>query len=238
MTFWDHLDVLRGILLKCILAILLAAVLVFSFKDQVFAVIFAPRHASLFGSFFSSATDIQLINTDLTRQFIVHMQVSAYVGMLLVAPYILWQLYSFVLPALRREERRYTTPLLLAAYFMFMLGVCFSYFILFPLTFRFLGNYQVADSVQNLISLESYIDTLLFLSLAMGITFEFPVLSWFLGRLGILHRRQMRLVRRHAFVAVIIIAAIITPTTDAFSLILVSLPMYLLYELSILVVRK
>lgn len=238
MTFWDHLDELRGVLLKCILAVLLASVVAFCFKDELFAIVFAPKHSNLFPSLFDSDVNIRLINTELTRQFIIHMMVSVYTGLIVVMPYIIYQLYGFVLPALRKEERRYTTPLILTAYLMFILGVLFCYFIIFPLTFRFLATYQVDTSVENLISLESYIDTLTFLSLALGIAFELPVLSWFLGRLGILHRRQMRLVRRHAFVAVIIIAAIITPTTDAFTLILVSLPMYLLYELSILVVRK
>ena len=119
---------------------------------------------------------------------------------------------------------------------MFMLGTLFSYFIVFPITFRFLGSYQVDSSVENLISLESYIDTLVFLSLAMGIVFEIPILSWLLGRLGILHRQQMQQYRRHAIVIILIIAAIITPTSDAFTLAIVSVPMYILYELSILLV--
>jgi sec-independent protein translocase protein TatC len=119
-----------------------------------------------------------------------------------------------------------------------MLGVLFSYFILFPITFRFLAGYQVDDSIQNLISLESYIDTLTFLSLAMGIVFEIPILSWLLGRLGILHRGQMQQYRRHAIVAILLVAAIITPTSDAITLAVVSLPMYLLYEASILLVPR
>ena len=114
----------------------------------------------------------------------------------------------------------------------------FSYFIVFPITFRFLANYQVEKSVENLISLESYIDTLVFLSLAMGLVFEIPILSWLLGRLGILHREQMLQYRRHAIVIILVIAAIITPTSDAFTLAIVSAPMYLLYEVSILLVPR
>ena len=238
MTFWDHLDELRGVLLKCILAVLLASVVAFCFKDELFAIVFAPKHSNLFPSLFGSDVNIRLINTELTRQFIIHMMVSVYTGLIVVMPYIIYQLYGFVLPALRKEERRYTTPLILTAYLMFILGVLFCYFIIFPLTFRFLATYQVDTSVENLISLEGYIDTLTFLSLALGIAFELPVLSWFFGRLGILRRRYMQHFRRHAFVIILIVAALITPTTDAFTLALVAIPMYLLYEISILVVKK
>ncbi len=238
MTFWDHLDELRGVLLKCILAVLLASVVAFCFKDELFSIVFAPKQSNLFASLFDTGANIRLINTELTRQFIIHMMVSFYAGLLVVMPYIIYQLYGFVLPALRQEERRYTTPLILIVYLMFIFGVLFCYFIIFPLTFQFLANYQVDTSVENLISLESYIDTLTFLSLALGIAFELPVLSWFLGRLGILHRRYMRYYRRHAFVIIFITAALITPTTDAFTLALVAVPMYLLYEASILVVKN
>lgn len=236
LTFWEHLDELRSVLLRCLIAVVLAACIVFCFKESVFSLVLAARQSPLLPNLFSDAADIQLINTELTRQFVIHMMVSAYLGIIIAAPYLIWQLYQFVLPALRTEERRYTTPLICASYLMFMLGVCFSYLILFPLTFQFLASYQVDTAVQNLITLESYIDTLCFLCLAMGITFQVPVLSWFLGRLGILSRPLMLRFRRHAFVAVVIVAAIITPTTDAFTLSIVSLPMYLLYELSILLV--
>lgn len=236
LTFWEHLDELRSVLLHCVIAVALAACVVFCFKDTVFSLVLAARESPLLPDLFTPSADIRLINTELTRQFIIHMMVSAYVGILLVAPYIIWQVYRFVLPALRANERRYSTPLVCTSYLMFMLGVCFSYFILFPLTYQFLATYQVDVQVENLISLQSYIDTLCFLCLAMGITFQMPVISWFLGRLGILSRQVMRRVRRHAFVVVLIVAAIITPTTDAFTLSIVALPMYLLYELSILLV--
>ena len=236
MTFWDHLEELRRVLLRCITVVALVAVLAFVFKDEVFAVIFAPKSPNFLPRLFGSSPDIQLINTELTRQFIVHMMTSFYVGIIVAAPYILYELYRFISPALYQNERRYSTPLIISSYIMFMLGTLFSYFIVFPITFRFLGSYQVDSSVENLISLESYIDTLVFLSLAMGIVFEIPILSWLLGRLGILHRQQMQQYRRHAIVIILIIAAIITPTSDAFTLAIVSVPMYILYELSILLV--
>ena len=216
----------------------LFAVLAFIFKDEVFWVIFAPKSPDFLPVIFGSSPEVQLINTELTRQFVVHMMTSLYVGIIVAAPYIIFELYRFISPGLYENERRYTTPLVIASYFMFMMGITFCYFILFPITFRFLANYQVDTSIQNLISLESYIDTLVFLSLAMGIIFEIPILSWLLGRLGILHRQQMQQYRRHAIVIILIIAAIITPTSDAITLAIVSLPMYLLYEVSILLVPR
>ena len=236
MTFWDHLEELRRVLLRCIIVVALFAILAFCFKDEVFWVIFLPKSPDFLPSIFGGMPDVQLINTELTRQFVVHMTTSFYVGLIVASPYIIFELYRFISPALYENERRYSTPLVIASYMMFMVGVLFSYFVLFPITFRFLAGYQVDNSVRNLISLESYIDTLTFLTLAMGIVFEIPILSWLLGRMGILHRGQMQQFRRHAIETILIIAAIITPTSDAITLAIVSLPMYLLYEVSILLV--
>ena len=238
MTFWDHLEELRHVLLRCIIVVALFAILAFVFKDEVFWVVFAPKSPDFLPHIFGNSPDIRLINTELTRQFIVHMMTSFYVGIIVAAPYIIFELYRFIAPALYQNERRFSTPLVIASYLMFMLGILFNYFIVFPITFRFLGNYQVDSAVENLISLESYIDMLVFLSLAMGIVFEIPILSWLLGKLGILHRAQMQQFRRHAIVTILIIATIITPTSDAFTLAIVSVPMYLLYELSILLVPR
>lgn len=238
MTFWDHLEELRRVLLRCIIVVATFAVLAFIFKDELFAIIFAPKSPHFLPGIFGETLTIQLINTELPRQFVVHMMVSFYAGIIVSAPYIIFELYRFISPGLYENERRCSTPLIAAAYLMFMSGILFSYFILFPITFRFLAGYQVDSSVENLISLESYIDTLVFLSLVMGIVFEIPVLSWLLGRLGILHRSTMQQYRRHAIVIILIVAAVITPTSDAITLTIVSLPMYLLYEMSILLVPR
>lgn len=238
LSFWDHLEELRRVLLRCIVVVAVFAILAFIFKDEVFFIIFAPKSPDFLPTFFGTSPEVQLINTELTRQFVVHMTTSLYAGIIVAAPYIIFELYRFISPGLYESERRYTTPLVIASYVMFMVGILFCYFILFPITFRFLANYHVDDSIQNLISLESYIDTLVFLSLAMGIVFEIPILSWLLGRLGILHRAHMQQYRRHAIVVILIVAAIITPTSDVITLSIVSLPMYLLYELSILLVPK
>ncbi len=227
MTFWDHLDELRGVIVRCMVVTLLFMVVAFVFKDEVFAIVLYPKEDSL-----------QLINTAVTGQFVMHMMVSFYIGLIGAMPYILYQIFHFIAPALYQQERRIAIHLVLSGYLMFALGVAFSYFVIIPFTLRFLGNYQVSSEIGNLISLESYIDTIVMLSLMLGIVFELPVVSWLLGRFGIVNAGLMRKFRRPALLAIVILSAIITPTSDAFTLLLVSVPVYLLYEVSILVVRK
>lgn len=227
MTFWDHLDELRGVIVRCLAVTLVLMGVAFVFKEEVFAVVLYPK-----------GDDLHLINTAVTGQFVTHMMVSFYVGLIGAMPYILYQLFHFVSPALYRQERRLALGLVLSGYVMFTLGVLFTYFVIFPFTLHFLGNYQVSGDVQNLISLGSYIDTLLMLCLTLGVVFELPVVSWLLGRFGLLHADLMRRHRRDALLAIVVVGAIITPTSDAFTLMLVSVPVYLLYEISILVVRR
>lgn len=227
MTFWDHLDELRGVIVRCLAVTLVLMGVAFIFKEEVFAVVLYPK-----------GDDLHLINTAVTGQFVTHMMVSFYVGLIGAMPYILYQLFHFVSPALYRQERRLALGLVLSGYVMFTLGVLFTYFVIFPFTLHFLGNYQVSGDVQNLISLGSYIDTLLMLCLTLGVVFELPVVSWLLGRFGLLHADLMRRHRRDALLAIVVVGAIITPTSDAFTLMLVSVPVYLLYEISILVVRR
>ena len=227
MNFWDHLEVLRRCILRSLAVATIFAILAFYFKDEIFAVVLAPKDDSL-----------KLINTELTSQFMIHLRISFYTGVLVAAPYILVEMYYFVSPALYQNERKYATRIVLSSYLMFILGIVFSYFVVFPFTLRFLGGYQVSREVENLISLSSYIDTFLVLSLMMGVVFELPVLTWLLGKMGLINRQLMQQYRRHAVVAILVVAAIITPTTDAFTLLIVSVPIYLLYELSIYVVPK
>ena len=182
-----------------LVAALVAMVVCFCFKETLFDIVLYPKPDFL-----------NLINVDIAQQFLTHMRVALLVGLLLVAPYLIYELFSFVAPGLYAAERRLAVRALLGACLLFYCGVALNYFVIFPFTVRFLGSYQVSGEVQNLISLESYIDTLVFLCLAMGIVFEIPILSWLLGRIGILHRGQMQQYRRHALVAILIIAAIIT----------------------------
>jgi sec-independent protein translocase protein TatC len=167
----------------------------------------------------------------------MHLKTAMYFGVLVAAPYIIWQLFHFVSPALYEGERQYARVLCLSGYLMFMLGTLLNYFLIFPLTVKFLGTYQVSPDVANMLTLQSYMDTLMMMNLVMGIVFELPVVSWILGRMGLISRSVMRSMRRHAVVVIFIVAAVITPTTDAFTMFIVALPIWMLYELSILIVK-
>ena len=242
-SFWDHLDELRTCLIRIIIVVLAGAIVAFAMKTEVFSIVLAPtksdfityRWFSLFGEI--ADFNLNLINTQLTSQFSVHMQVSIIIGIICVSPYILYSIFAFVSPALYENERKYARLLVVAGYIMFMIGVALCYFLIFPLTIRFLGNYQVSDDVANIITLSSYIDTLTMLTLMLGIVFELPILCMLLGKMGILTADFMKEYRRHAIVIILIVAAIITPTTDVMTLMLVTLPIYLLYEISILAVK-
>lgn len=239
ITFWDHLDELRFSLFRILGAIALFGIMAFVLKDELFAVVLAPRSSDfityqLLGVGYFS---IHLMNTGLTEQFMIHMRTAMYAGLLVASPYILYELFRFVSPGLYENERRYAVWIVGAAYLMFIIGTLVNYFIVFPFTVRFLGTYQVSPDVANMLTLQSYVDTLLGMSLVMGLVFELPVVCALMGRMGLINGQLMSTYRRHALVAILIVAAVITPTTDAFTLFVVALPIYLLYELSILIVR-
>ena len=168
----------------------------------------------------------------------LHLKAAFAVGLLVASPYVIYLLFHFISPALYSHERRMGIRLVLSGYAMFVLGVLLTYYLIFPLTFRFLGTYQVSSMVANTVTLSSYLETLLMLSLSMGIVFEIPVICSILGRFGLLRAQLMRKYRRHVIVGLLILAAIITPTADAFTLLLVAFPMWLLFEVSIWVVRE
>ena len=239
MTFWSHLDVLRSSLIRMAAVICVLAIGAFVMKDLLFSIVLAPR-SSDFVTYRLLGVDtfyISLMNTGLTEQFMIHMRTALYAGLLLASPYILYELFRFVSPGLYQNERRYAVWIVGAAYVMFLLGTLTNYFMVFPLTVRFLGTYQVSPDVANMLTLQSYVDTLLGMSLVLGVVFELPVVCGLMGRMGLLTSSLMSQYRRHAVVAILIVAAIITPTTDVFTLFVVALPIYLLYELSIQIVR-
>ena len=220
-------------------AIVVFAVAAFCLKDELFSVVLAPR-SSDFVTYRLLGVDpfsIHLMNTGLTEQFMIHMRTAIYAGLLVASPYILYELFRFVSPGLYQNERHYVVWIVGAAYVMFLMGTLVNYFVVFPLTVRFLGTYQVSPDVANMLTLQSYIDTLIGMSLVMGVVFELPVVCGLLGHMGLINNRMMSEYRRHAIVAILIVAAIITPTTDMFTLFVVALPIYLLYELSIQIVR-
>lgn len=180
---------------------------------------------------------MQLINTGLAEQFMVHTKVSLWAGMIGAFPYILYHLFRFVSPALYDDEKRYAFRIVSCGYVMFMIGMAFSYFLIFPLTVRFLGTYQVSEDVQNMVTLQSYVSTLLILSLSLGVMFEMPMLSWLFAKLGFLEASFMHNHRKHAVIIILLVTAIITPTSDIFTLLLVGFPMWIPFECSILVVK-
>lgn len=246
-SFWEHLDVLRTAIVKIVAVAVVFGIAAFFFKEELFAVVLAPKDDGFvtYRLLDSMATwvgstvepfSVRLINTGLAQQFIIHMKTALCAGVLCASPYILYQLFRFVSPALYDNERRYVR-VVGGGYAMFASGVLVSYFLIFPLTFRFCGTYQVSGEVDNLISLDSYISTLVMMCLAMGIVFEIPILSWLFAKLGFLSADFMRKYRKHAIVIILVIAAIITPTSDVFTLSLVALPMCVLYEISILIVK-
>jgi sec-independent protein translocase protein TatC len=239
LTFWDHLDVLRSSLIRMAVAVAVLAVAAFVLKEQLFSVVLAPRSSDFVTYRLLGVTPfhLHLMNTGLTEQFMIHMRTALYAGLLAASPYVLYELFRFVSPGLYQNERRYAGWIVGAAYVMFLVGTLVNYFVVFPLTVRFLGTYQVSPDVANMLTLQSYVDTLLGMSLVMGVVFELPVVCGLMGRMGLLTDQWMNDYRRHAIVAILVVAAIITPTTDVFTLFVVALPIYLLYEVSIWIVR-
>lgn len=241
LSFWDHLDVLRGCLWRVLLAVTIGGIAAFCMKEQMFNIVLAPCHGDFitYRLLFPSMPggQLHLINTGLAEQMMIHLKVALCMGVLVASPYILYVLFGFISPALYANERRYSVRLTLAAYLMFIVGLFVNYLLIFPLTVRFLGTYQVSADIDNMLTISSYVDTMLMMSLVFGIVFEIPVLSWLMARFGLLRSEWMSHYRRHAFVAILIVAAVITPTADMFTLLVVSLPIWLLYEISIIHVR-
>jgi len=252
MTFWDHLDALRDVILRILAVAVAGFIVAFCFKEPLFRLILAPSSpdfilykwiTAVAASMGIDATALQdfsvdLFSTTLTAQFMIHMKMAFYVSLVVIMPYTLYLLFGFVSPALHVNERRSSLKVVIWSYLLFMTGIILDYLIIFPLAFRFLGTYQVSTRIPNVITLESYTDLLITLTLLMGILFELPILAWFLGKLGLIDATFMKHYRRHAIVVILIIAAVITPTTDIFTLTIVTLPIYLLYEVSIGIVRQ
>ncbi len=251
-SFWDHLDVLRKVLFRCLIAWTIGMMVAFCFKELLFDLLFAPSRDDFVSyrlmawlctqtgwqSLCPGSFQASFINKELAAQFMTHIKVALGAGLVVVSPYLIVQLYGFVAPALYDREKRHAAPIIIWGSLLFLLGVLMNYFIIFPFAFRFLNNYQVYVEVHNQISLSSYINNLLMLSLLMGILFEIPIVNYLLAKAGLLQAESLKKYRRHAIVGITIVAAVITPTGDAVTLMLVSLPIYLLYEVSIHIVSR
>lgn len=232
-SFWDHLDELRKVLFKALAALGIVSVAAFCFKEPLFELLLRPRTPAG-----GVAESLPLISTQLTSQFSAHLKAAFAVALLICLPYWLYIGFAFLKPALYPNEKKAVARVFSATYFLFLAGIAVSYFILFPFTYRFLFAYRVSDSILPYITLDSYLGTFLTLSLLMGLLFELPVLVWLLAYLGIVNKRVLKKYRRHAYVGIVTLAAIVTPTTDVFSLSLTALPILLLYEFSLLIAGK
>ena len=225
------------------------AMIVFCFKETTWEVLLAPsewdfctyrwleRMMQVVGiGFRFEEFHVNLIATDLSSQFMTHVTTAVYLGLLGASPFILYELFRFISPALYENERRYSVQVAGIIYVLFILGVLMSYFVLFPISFRFLGTYSVSARVVSNITLDSYVTSFVSLTLVMGVVFQLPVIAFFLGKLGVVSSEVLLLYRKHAFVVIMMVAAVITPP-DLMTLILVTIPLYMLYEVSIRVVK-
>ncbi len=252
-TFWDHLEEMRWMLLRCICVIVLASVAVFCLKDWVFeCIVLAPRTddfityrclcrcAEMLGlpSLCPHTGEIGLINIDLAAQLFVHIRVSFCLAALLAVPYVAAECWFFVSPALYAKEKVPAIKAVLCFILLFFVGVSLAYFVIFPFTLQFLGTYQVSPDVINRISLDSYISTFLGLLFVFGLVFEMPVVAYFFSQVGVLNSALLSKFRKMAFVLSLVAAAAITPSTDVFTMMLVALPLQGLYEFSRLVVKR
>lgn len=250
MTFWEHLDELRKVFFHSALALVVLMCLLFFAKSFIFnKVVFGPTDndfllyrginyvLSLLHQAPLSPFKIKVINIDLPAQFFIHISTTFYISLILAMPYIFYQLWSFVAPALYPKEKGVIMRTFGFAGLLFYAGILVGYFLIFPLTLRFLGTYQVSAEVANQISLKSYISMFVWLILIMGAVFELPVLAAILSKLGIITKSLLKRYRKHAFVVMMILAAFITPSGDPFTLMAVGLPLYGLYEISIAMCR-
>jgi sec-independent protein translocase protein TatC len=253
MTFWDHLDVLRRSLFRIIGVWFVLAVIYFTAMPHLFdKVILAPCHNdfvfysflrniggmfNITDDFFTQDFSVKLVNINLAAPFLIHMSTSFWLSVVTAMPYILYEVWRFISPALYANEKANVRKALAIGGVMFFIGVLLGYFMVYPLTLRFLSNYQLSNQIENIISLNSYIDNFMLLILCMGLAFELPLVTWLLSLCGIVNSSFLRKYRRHAIVVIVIVAAVITPTGDPFTLSVVSIPLYLLYELSILMIK-
>lgn len=251
MTFLGHLEALRWHLFRSVIAILTIAVVLFFYKTFLFdVVLLAPKHPgfltyralcslgqslNLGDSLCITVIPFTLISTDISAQFTTHMWVSFVGGIVVGFPYVVWEVWRFVKPALSVKEVKYAKGIVFYTSFLFILGVLFGYYIICPMTVNFLGSYQVSEEVKNTINLSSFISIVTTMTLITGIIFELPIAVYFLSKIGILTPQFMRNYRRHSVVVILILAAVITPTSDVTTLLLVAIPLYVLYEISILV---
>ncbi len=252
MTFLQHLEELRWHIIRALIAVVVGAIVAFLFKNIIFdQIILAPNNPDFITNrllcrlaeavkapaLCINQDPIDLISIKMSGQFTTHINISLVAGLIMAFPYVFWEFWSFFRPALYEKERKYARGAVFMASLLFMTGILFGYFIITPLSINFLGSYRVSDIVANQINITSYISSITSVALSAGITFELPIVVFFLARIGVVTPEFLRQYRRHAIVLVLVVAAVITPP-DVFSLVLVTIPLVLLYEVSIFIAAR
>tara|TARA_Y100000385_G_scaffold127522_1_gene132727 strand:- start:1891 stop:2703 length:813 start_codon:yes stop_codon:yes gene_type:complete len=248
MSFLDHLEVFRWHLIRAAIAILFFTIIAFIYKDIVFDVILLgpkrtdfltyrilceiSQYLGLGDTLCLRDSPFSLMNISMSGQFSTHITTSIFAGFIIAFPYVLWEIWRFISPALHSNENSMAKGVVFFSSILFLIGILFGYYVIAPLSINFLGSYQVSSSVANQINLSSFVSTVTTVSFANGIIFELPILVYFLTKIGLLTPDFMRLYRKHSMVVILILSAIITPP-DITSQVLVSLPLIILYEFSI-----
>ncbi len=249
-TFWDHLEVLRWTLVRVAVVIVSVTIVMFMVMPYLFdRFIMAPTTNDFFmyrwleeasGGLFNFTDDfaVQIINIHVASQFFTHVSTSISMALVVSFPYVVYELWRFVKPALFAHELRHVRAVFVGGTLMFYLGCLLAYCLVFPFCFRFLTEYELSASIHNQIDLSSYIGNFTMLILFMGLVFELPLVAWLLSCLGFVDQTFLRKYKSHAVVLLMVLSAVITPSGDPFTMLLIAIPLYLLYELSIWVVRK
>lgn len=255
MGFFDHVETLRWHIIRSAIAVVLCASLVGVFYDFVFDKIILGITSKNFPTYkvmckvgealnlkesicIENDIPIQLQNTSMFGQITLLFQYSLIIGFVLAFPYIIFELWRFVAPALSEKQQKKTSQIILACSSFFFVGIAFCYFIIIPFSVNFAVNFSISSKIKNNFTIENYIDFFTVMLLAIGAVFELPMVVYFLSKLGILGAKTMRNVRRYAIVVILIIAGVITPSPDIFTQALVAVPIYLLYELSIFIAAR
>lgn len=242
MSFWDHLEVFRGSLVRIVIILLIFMVGCFFAMPYIYnPVILGPTHGDFFlyrwVPLFKDGFSCDIININVASQFMTHVTTSFWLALVLSFPVVMWELWKFISPALYKNESRPVGFSFLFGTSMFYLGCAVGYCIIFPFMFRFLTEYQLSEEITNQINLNSYMHSFLMMIFVMGLVFELPLLIWLLSRLGLVTKQFLRKYRRHAIVILMVLAAFITPSGDPFTLMITFTPLYLLYELGIILAR-
>ncbi len=250
MSFFDHLEVLRWHLIRSAIAVVVFMILAFSFYDFIFdEIIMGPKSPNFWTyrmmckiadtfnmpGFCVSELPITIINTQMAGQFITQINSSLLIAVMAGFPYLLYEVWLFVKPALTDVERKSASGFVFYATLLFAIGVLFGYYMVTPLAVNFLANYSISPDITNTITIGSYLSFVATLSLGCGIVFELPMVILVLSKVGIMTPHFMRSTRRYAIIIILIVAAMITPTPDIITMMTVSAPMFLLYEISILI---